>query len=74
MSGQWRIEIFAVLIGKFRPRKLKEISFNIDGQQAAELIQITDLALFLTWNADSRTYEGRIERGPKPLDQDRVAL
>jgi len=64
VDGRYRVEIFAVVVGQSRPKKLKEVSFIVDGQQAAELIQINDVALWLRWNADSRSYDGHLEREP----------
>jgi hypothetical protein len=55
----------AVAIGRSKSKKLMEMSFDVDGQQAAELIQITDTELFLFWNAETRAYEGSLERPPR---------
>jgi hypothetical protein len=63
-AGDYRVEIFAVVLGKSKPLKSTELAFAIDGQQSAELIQIPDLGLFLRWNADIRKYEGAIDRRP----------
>ena len=64
-DGQYRVEVFTVTVGRSKPKKLMELSFCVDGQQAAELIQITDLELFLFWNAETRAYEGRLDRPPR---------
>jgi hypothetical protein len=64
-DGQYRIEVFAVTVGRSKPKRLKEMSFYVDGQQAAELIQITDLELFLFWNASTHSYEARLDRPPR---------
>lgn len=65
INGHYRIEVFAVTVGSSTPKKLKEIHFDLDGQQAAELIQILDLELFLFWNSDRQNYEGSLERAPR---------
>jgi hypothetical protein len=64
VDGRYRVEVFAVVVRK-KPKLLMEITFAVDGQQAAELIQITELALWLVWNARSCTYEGHLEREPR---------
>ena len=63
-DGEYRIEIFATTVGSTSPTKLMEVSFTVDGQQAAELIQILDTELYLFWNGDTKTYDGRTERRP----------
>lgn len=62
-SGEYRVEIVAALVGHTVPKKLMELTFWVNGQQSAELIQIFDVQLFLFWNADKRSYDGQIHRG-----------
>lgn len=64
VDGQYRIEIFAVLVGQQQPTKLMEVAFTVGEQNAAELIPFKDVALFLEWNADTRNYDQSIERLP----------
>lgn len=61
-DGDYKIEVFAVIAGHSSPHKLADLAFTIDGQQAAELIQITDMELYLQWDARTRQYEGHTER------------
>lgn len=63
-SGKYRVEIFATVVGDPAPRKLKEVSFTVDGQESMELIQITDRQLYLFWNAAERSYDRQLQRGP----------
>jgi hypothetical protein len=63
-SGEYRVEIFAAVVGYAEPRKLTEVSFTVDAPQSAELTQIIDTELFLFWNADTRSYDGQSHRGP----------
>jgi hypothetical protein len=59
VAGRYRIEVIAADIRRSKPDRLMELTFTVDGQQAAELLlQITDTALNLHWNADSCAYEG----------------
>ncbi len=63
-SGEYRVEIFAALVGQTAPKRLMEVTFLVDGQQSAELIQLFDVQLWLFWNAEKRSYYGQINRGP----------
>jgi hypothetical protein len=64
--GAYRVEVFGTTVGKSRARKLMEVAFNVNGQQAAELVQILNADLLLFWNADTQAYEGLLERSSKP--------
>jgi hypothetical protein len=63
-SGEYRVEVFAAVVGQAEPRRLKEVTFTVDVSQSAELTQIHDTELFLFWNAERRGYEGQSHRGP----------
>ena len=54
------IEIFAVLVGQTQPKKLMEVAFMVNGQQAEQLIRTMDSQLYLFWNADTRIYDPSI--------------
>lgn len=64
-AGDYDIEVFATVVGGKQAEKLMELHFTILGEQAGELLQIMDRELWLFWNAESRNYEGRIERRPR---------
>lgn len=63
-EGEYRVEVFAAIIGQSRSTKLAELAFTVGEQQAAELSRVTDVALYLLWNVDTRTYDGYLERRP----------
>lgn len=69
LDGGYRIEIFAVPVGK-QPTKLMEVAFTVDDWNAAQLAQIEDaaqledIALFLVWNTDALGYDQNIEQRP----------
>jgi hypothetical protein len=65
VAGDYRIEVFATTVGDKRAKKLRELSFTVGGEQAAELLQIMDRELWLLWNTDTRSYDGHIERRPR---------
>jgi hypothetical protein len=59
------VEVFATVVGRADSERLMELSFIVDSQQAAELIQIPSRELFLLWNAGTRTYDGHIDHDSK---------
>ena len=63
--GEYRVEVFVTTVGQKRAHKLMEVAFTVNGQQAAELIQILDIELYLFWNADTHAYEGLLDRRPR---------
>ena len=64
VDGAYRIEVFAAVVGKSKPRKLMEVSFDVTGQESVELMQIFNRELYLQWNAEDRVYEGQLQRPP----------
>ncbi len=64
VDGAYRIEIVAVLVGRPQPIKLMEVVFTVDDWNAAQLLQIEDISLWLVWNADERGYDQNIEHPP----------
>jgi len=64
-NGAYQVEVYATTVGRKRPWKLMEVTFTIDGQQAAELIQILNRELYLFWNPQIRSYEAQVERPPQ---------
>jgi hypothetical protein len=67
-DGDYRIEVFASIVGKPRPQKLLEIKFTFASEQAAQMAQILDMAAFFEWNAETQRYAGYVERRPKDSD------
>jgi len=67
VGGIYRVEVFATVIGRHRSEKLMELTFTVDSQQAAELVQIPARELYLLWNAETRTYEGQVRHDGPPL-------
>jgi hypothetical protein len=61
VSGKYLVEVFATIVGKPKSKKLKELTFKVDGQQSAELLQILSRELYLLWNADTQTYDGHVK-------------
>ncbi|NKJ09012.1 hypothetical protein FHT29_006026 [Rhizobium sp. SG741] len=61
-GGDYHIDIFAKIVGRRRPQKLKALKFTIDARQAGVLIQILDAELFLYWNSESENYESELRK------------
>ena len=68
IAGTYRVEIFATVVGR-GSRKIGEFEFDINGQQAAELIQIPSRQLDLYWseNQDTSAKSGRTNQRCPPL-------
>ncbi len=66
VDGDYRIEIFAVVVGRRRPSKLMEVAFTVDRQKAAELIQTMESQLRLFWDPDAHTYDQYIDYIDRP--------
>lgn len=62
--GAYRIEVFAGILGARRPQKLMEVSFSVDAQQSAELVQMIDAGMFFDWDAEAHSYRGHVDRQP----------
>jgi hypothetical protein len=60
VNGKYLIEVFATVIGRQKSKKLMELTFIVDGQQSAELVQIPERELYLLWNADTQSYDGLV--------------
>lgn len=74
IDGEYFIEVFATIVGRKRSEKLMDLTFNVNGLQAAELIQIPTRELYLLWNADTRSYDGHVRHDNKPLDENAIGL
>jgi hypothetical protein len=61
VDGEYKVEVFASVVGQSNVEKLKEISFSVDGQQSSELIQIPSRYLMLLWNTDTHSYKEYVE-------------
>lgn len=65
VGGDYRIEIFAKIVGGRNPKKLMEINIALVGDQSPMMIQVMDAGIFFEWDAVSENYIGRLERQPK---------
>jgi hypothetical protein len=60
-SGDYRVEVFAGVLGKQHPERLMEVRFTVDGEQAAKMVQLQDAGMFFDWDPEARTYSGHLE-------------
>jgi hypothetical protein len=65
-DGDYRVEIFAKVVGRRHLTKLKEIKLALIGTQSATMIQIMDAGVFYEWDVVSGNYAGRLEIRPSP--------
>ncbi len=63
-EGEYRVEVCAAIIGRSSSKRLMELAFIVRKQEAAALTAVTEVALCLLWNDDTRIYEGYLERPP----------
>lgn len=61
-SGEYTLEVFAKVLGKLNPDRLMQLQFTINGQQAAEMVQLSDAGIFFDLDAETRIYVGHLER------------
>jgi hypothetical protein len=64
LDGDYRVEVYARLFGERQPKRISEFSMLLRSDQAAELIQVADTAVFFEWNVDAEKYISRVERRP----------
>lgn len=65
-DGDYKLEIFANIVGNSHAVKLMEIDLVVDGQIAAEMVQIQQLGAFFEWDAERAIYTVRVERRDRP--------
>src|SRR5262249_30421219 len=62
LDGDYRLDVFASVVGDRVPSKLMEINLSVDSQTAAEMVQIVQLGAFFEWDIDAGAYTVRLER------------
>jgi hypothetical protein len=73
VGGKYLVEVFATVVTRPTPKKLMELTFTVNNQAAAELIQIPARELYLLWNADTRSYGEDVEHDTAlPTDRGRI--
>lgn len=73
INGEYRIEVFATVVGR-KSEKLLGLTFTVNSLQAAELIQIPTRELYLLWNTETRNYDGHVRHDNKPLDDEAIGV
>jgi hypothetical protein len=63
--GAYRCEFYATILGGRRPkpRPVAEVRFTVSEMDSATFRSQREAALWLFWNAETRTYVGRLDRG-----------
>ena len=65
-DGDYRLEVFAKVVGNRRAIRLDQFNFEVDGQLSAEMVQIAQLGAFFEWNPDQEKYNARADRRDTP--------
>jgi hypothetical protein len=68
VNGDYQIDVFATIVGQRKPKLLHRVSFFVDSNQSAELIQIPSREMYLLWNADTGSYDGHVRHENRPPD------
>lgn len=71
-DGDYRIEVFANLVGMKDAKRLAEIKFNLPGELMGEVVIFSDAAMYFEWDAIVSEYRCHIERR-RPTTQPEAA-
>jgi hypothetical protein len=63
-DGDYRLEVFANLVGMKSAQKLTEINFNLGGEHMGEVVNFSDAGIFFEWDAATGKYRCHVERYP----------
>jgi hypothetical protein len=65
LTGQYQVEVFAVLAGSGRPQLLFSTELEVSPEMAMSLAE-TDLGLFFDWGPDAGRYQAHVREQPEP--------
>lgn len=74
VAGDYQVDVFASIVGQKRPERLYRVSFSVDGNQSAELVQIPMREMYLLWNADTRSYDGHVRHENRTPNNGKVPV
>ena len=66
LAGNYRIELFAVLVGQSRPLELRSVELTVGESQAAELCGDPTSGLYFDWSPETGRYHGHIDHAKLP--------
>jgi hypothetical protein len=61
-GGNYRIEVFAKVLGDNSANKLAELNVELVGHQGPTMAQVMDAGMHFEWDIGEEKYVGRIER------------
>ncbi|HWU00867.1 MAG TPA: hypothetical protein VN229_24725, partial [Terriglobales bacterium] len=65
-QGEYKIDVFAKIVGMEERRKLASLSVVLSGDAAAEINQFEEAAIYFWWDGEALKYDPQIERGGEP--------
>ncbi len=66
LPGVYTIELFAVLVGRTRPLKLRSVELTLTEMQAARLHDDATAGLYFDWSPETGRYHGHIDNAKLP--------
>ena len=66
LPGGYVVELFAVMVGRKRPVKLRELEVQVTEAQAAELRGEARRGLYFDWSPETRRFYGHIDNARLP--------
>ena len=66
LSGAYRVELFAVVVGQIGSLKLHELELQVTEAQAAQLGSNTRCGLYFDWSPETRRFHGHIDNARPP--------
>ena len=66
-GGDYRIEVFAKVLGRSEAIMLKEMDVVLEGNQGPTMAQVFDATAFFEWDIEAKRYISSVERRPAPF-------
>jgi len=72
MDGEYKVDVFATVVGRKKSDRLMSLNFAMNSVQAVELVQIPTREFYLLWNPQTRSYDGHVRHDNNPLKNELV--
>jgi hypothetical protein len=71
LPGQYVVEVFAVVIGRTNPFRLRSIALQVTEAQSRELTADKPIGLYFDWSPETQSFSGHLDRARPPEDEGR---
>jgi hypothetical protein len=65
-AGVYKVELFAVLIGRSRPLKLSAVELTVSEEQAVRLQEDSNSGLYFDWSPETGCYSSHLDQARPP--------